>query len=98
MCMRTEEEVGHTVGLAQRRKHFLEFFNVSVQAPTRGHPFYGYSEKHESFDSLEIISIRKRSRSAESKHVLIVEYFVKQYLHVFCWFNIFYQECTWLGY
>ena len=26
-------------------RHFLGFFNVPVQAPTRGHSFYGYSEK-----------------------------------------------------
>ena len=30
---------------SQRHRHFLGFFNVLVQAPTRGHPFYGYSEK-----------------------------------------------------
>ena len=29
----------------QRHRHFVGFFNVPVQAPTRGHPFYGYSEK-----------------------------------------------------
>ena len=29
----------------QRHRHFVEFFNVPVQAPTWGHPFYGYSEK-----------------------------------------------------
>ena len=30
---------------SQRHKHFAGFFNVPVQAPTRGHPFYGYYEK-----------------------------------------------------
>ena len=29
---------------SQRHRHFVWFFNVPVQAPTRGHP-YGYSEK-----------------------------------------------------
>ena len=24
---------------SQRHRHFVEFFNVPVQAPTRGHPF-----------------------------------------------------------
>ena len=27
------------------QRHFIGFFNVPVQVPTRGHPFYGYSEK-----------------------------------------------------
>ena len=39
MCRRTEEEVGPTVGLP-RHRHFVGFFNVPVQAPTRDHPFY----------------------------------------------------------
>ena len=30
---------------SQRHRHFVGFFNVPVQAPTRGHPFYGYAEK-----------------------------------------------------
>ena len=30
---------------SQRHSHFVGFFNVPVQAPARGHPFYGYSEK-----------------------------------------------------
>ena len=30
---------------SQRHRHFVWFFNVPVQPPTRGHPFYGYSEK-----------------------------------------------------
>ena len=30
---------------SQRHRHFVGFFNVPVQAPTRYHPFYGYSEK-----------------------------------------------------
>ena len=30
---------------SQRYRHFVRFFNVPVQAPTRGHHFYGYSEK-----------------------------------------------------
>ena len=40
---RRTEEVGPMVGL-QRHRHFAGFFNVPVQAPTRDHPFYGYSE------------------------------------------------------
>ena len=44
MCRRTEEEVGPTVGLP-RHRHFVVFFNVPVQAPTRDHPFlYGDSD------------------------------------------------------
>ena len=39
MCRRTEEEVGPTVGLP-RHRHFVGFFNVPVQAPTRDQPFY----------------------------------------------------------
>ena len=39
MCRRIEEEVGPTVGLP-RHRHFVGFFNVPVQAPTRGQPFY----------------------------------------------------------
>ena len=34
MCRRTEEKVGRTVGLPCHR-HFIEFFNVPVQSPTR---------------------------------------------------------------
>ena len=31
---------------SQRQRHFVGFFNVPVQAPTRGHPFlHGYLEK-----------------------------------------------------
>ena len=30
---------------SQRHIHFVGFFNVPVQAPTRDPPFYGYSEK-----------------------------------------------------
>ena len=30
---------------SQRHRHFVGFLNVPVQAPTRDHPFYGYSEK-----------------------------------------------------
>ena len=30
---------------SQRHRHFLGFFNVPVQALTRGQPFKGYSEK-----------------------------------------------------
>ena len=39
MCGRTEEEAKSTVGL-QRHRHFVGFFNVPVQAPTRGQSFY----------------------------------------------------------
>ena len=38
MCKRTEQ-VGPTVGLP-RHRHFEGFFNVPVQASTRGEPFY----------------------------------------------------------
>ena len=44
MCRRIEKEVEPTVGLP-RYRHFVGFFNVPVQAPTRDPPFYGYSEK-----------------------------------------------------
>ena len=38
MCRRTEEEeIGPTVG-SQRQRHFVGFFNVPVQAPTRDQP------------------------------------------------------------
>ena len=39
MCRWTEEEVGPMVNLPLHR-HFVGFFNVPVQAPTRGQPFY----------------------------------------------------------
>ena len=38
MCRRTEEKVRPTVGFPYHR-HFVGFFNVTVQAPIRGHPF-----------------------------------------------------------
>ena len=37
------EEVRPMVGLP-RHRHFVRFFNMPVQAPTRDQPFYGYSE------------------------------------------------------
>ena len=40
-----EVEVEPTVELPTRDKHFVGFYNVPVQAPTRGHPLYGSSEK-----------------------------------------------------
>ena len=42
MYRRTVEEVGPTVGLP-RHGHFVGFFNVPVQEPTRDQPFYAYS-------------------------------------------------------
>ena len=36
----------------QRHRHFVGFFNVPVQAPTRDQPFYGYSEKPPQFSRL----------------------------------------------
>ena len=48
MCRRIEEEVEPTVGLP-RHRHFVGFFNVPVQTPTREPPFYGYSEKPPHF-------------------------------------------------
>ena len=51
MCRRTEEEVGPTVRLP-RHRHFLGLLNVSIQAPTWGQPFYGYSEKPPYFSRL----------------------------------------------
>ena len=51
MCRRIEEEVEPTVGLP-RHRHFVEFFNVPVQAPTRDPPLYGYSEKPPHFSRL----------------------------------------------
>ena len=38
ICRQTEEEVGPTVGLPGHR-HFVGFFYVPIQAPTRGQPF-----------------------------------------------------------
>ena len=53
MCRWTEEEVRpiYMVGLP-RHRHFIGFFNVPVQAPTRGQPFYGYAEKQPHFSRL----------------------------------------------
>ena len=36
----------------QRHRHFVGFFNVPVQAPTRDQPFYGYFEKPPQFSRL----------------------------------------------
>ena len=36
----------------KRHRHFVGFFNVPAQAPTRGKPFYGYSEKPPHFRRL----------------------------------------------
>ena len=35
-----------------RHRHFIGFFNVPVQAPTLGQPFYSYSEKPPHFGHL----------------------------------------------
>ena len=51
MCRRTEEEVVNMVG-SQHHRHVVGFFNVPVQALTRGHPFNGYSEKLSHFSQL----------------------------------------------
>ena len=51
MCKWTEEEVDLRSG-SQRHRHFVGFFNVSVQVPRRGYPFYGYSEKLPDFSRL----------------------------------------------
>ena len=51
MCRQIEEEVEPTVGLP-RHRHFVGFFNVPVQTPTRDPPFYGYSEKPPHFSRL----------------------------------------------
>ena len=51
MCRRTEEEVEPTVGLP-RHGHFVGFFYVPVQTPTRDPPFYGYSEKPPHYSRL----------------------------------------------
>ena len=51
MCRRIEEEVEPTVGLP-RHRHFVGFFNVPVQTPTRDPHFYGYSEKPPHFSRL----------------------------------------------
>ena len=37
---------------SQRHRHFVGFFNVLVQAPTRGCPLYGYSKKLIHFSRL----------------------------------------------
>ena len=37
---------------SQRHRHFVGFFNVPVQAPTRDPPFYGFSEKPPHFSRL----------------------------------------------
>ena len=36
----------------QRHRHYVRFFDVSVQAPTWGQPFYVYSEKPQNFSRL----------------------------------------------
>ena len=41
-----------TYGHCSRHRHFVGFFNMLVQAPTRGQPFYGYSEKQSHFRHL----------------------------------------------
>ena len=56
MCRRIEEEVEPTVGLP-RHRHFVGFFNVSVQTPTRDPPFYGYSEMLNSHNNIRFIII-----------------------------------------
>ena len=48
---RLTEEVGPTVGL-QRHRHLVGFFNLPVQAPTRGQRLYSYSEKPPHFSRL----------------------------------------------
>ena len=52
MCRRTEEEVEPMVNGLPRHRHFVGFFNVPVQTPTRDPPFYGYSEKPPHFSRL----------------------------------------------
>ena len=47
MYRRTEEEVG-----PPSHRHFVGFFNVPVQEPTRTHSFYGYSVKPPHFSRL----------------------------------------------
>ena len=37
---------------SNRHRHVVVFFNVSVQAPTQGQPFYGYSEKSPHFSRI----------------------------------------------
>ena len=37
---------------SQRHRYFVGFFNVPVQAPTRGQPLYGYSKKLSRFRHL----------------------------------------------
>ena len=49
LCMRRHRCAGGLKKLdlwsgSQRHRHYVGFFNVPVQAPTRGHPFYAYSE------------------------------------------------------
>ena len=51
MCRWTEEEVKLTVGFT-RHRHFVGFFNVPDQAPTRDQPFNGYSDKLPYFSRL----------------------------------------------
>ena len=51
MCRRTEEVVGPAVGVLCHR-HFVGFFKVLVQVPTRGQPFNCHSEKLPHFSHL----------------------------------------------
>ena len=37
---------------SQRHRHFVGFFNMPDQAPTRGQPFYVYSDKPPHFSRL----------------------------------------------
>ena len=45
-----------TYGRAPNARHFVGFFNVLVQAPTRDHLFYGYSDTTPTGDTEDIFS------------------------------------------
>ena len=51
MYRQTEEEDGPTVGLPHHR-HLVGFFNVPVQAPTRGQPFKVIPRNRPTFSRL----------------------------------------------
>ena len=71
---------------SQSHRHFVGFFNVPVQAPTRGQPFYGYSEKPPQFSRLlrhargygiHIVSLTTGSRWGQNWKLDIYMYILK---------------------
>ena len=60
---------------SQRHRHFIGFFNVPVQAPTRAHPIYGYSEKppfsrilRHAGDTEDLFHLKPRGPNGEAEY------------------------------